>query len=221
MVVGAGEGPYNANIFFNWFSPFFFNPTCQLGWAMGCSDGAGETLFWVFGERINIYMGGFEQSQLPSVMWEGLLQCVDGLIRTARLALLWEGGFYQPLPGCLCTWDFICKLFLPDGSGLGASALLGPPQHQPILQIWNLPAFIIMWANSLKWMSEWINVNQSFSPSLFRNTWKQQNALYVAHMATQTHILSIHDLHPDLNSLIINYRSGEFFHPVTSAGLRG
>lgn len=113
------------------------------------------------------------------------------------------------------------KLFLPDGSGLGASALLGPPQHQPILQIWNLPAFIIMWANSLKWMSEWINVNQSFSPSLFRNTWKQQNALYVAHMATQTHILSIHDLHPDLNSLIINDRSGEFFHPVTSAGLRG
>lgn len=109
MVVGAGEGPHNANIFFNWFSPFFFNPTCQLGWAMGCSDVAGETLFWVFGERINIYMGGFEQSQLPSVMWEGLLQCVDGLIRTARLALLWEGGFYQPLPGRLCTWDFICK----------------------------------------------------------------------------------------------------------------
>ena len=78
-------------------------------------------MFWV---RLTFKLVTAGCNRLSSMLWVGLIQSVEGLSRTKRLITL-------------CVKDFICTI-----------SSLGPPVCWPTLQILDLPASIIMQADS-------------------------------------------------------------------------
>ena len=96
----------------------------------------GQILFWIFLSfwmRLALKSMDVEQSTLLTVMWLGLIQPVEDLASTKRLAPQNFAAYG------LWTWT-------------ATLALSGSPTYQPTLQTLDLSVSIFMWSNSLKWI---------------------------------------------------------------------